>query len=90
MKKTILLASAAALAFGASTAVIAAEHKSHEEMCKEQATKHKVPADKMDAYVKTCVEKHAKKKHKTHATTAPAAPAAPAAETPSAPAAPAK
>lgn len=89
MKKTILLASAAALAFAASLPAVAAEHKSHEEMCKEQATKHKVPADKMDAYVKTCVEKHTRKRHKTHAT-APAAPAAPAAEAPAAPTTPAK
>lgn len=53
--------------------------KTVEERCKAQAERHKIAADKLDAYVKTCIEKH----HRTHkaeakSAPAPAAPASPA------------
>ena len=86
MKKLVVLTAAVALLSGVSMSTFAA--KSPEEMCKAKAEKQHVSADKLDAFVKTCVEKHSK-----HAAKHPAAPAggtaAPAApETP--PAAPAK
>ncbi|MEK7323240.1 MAG: hypothetical protein AABZ84_09195 [Pseudomonadota bacterium] len=75
MKKLIALTAVAALMSGVSLASFAAE-KTHEEMCKEQAAKKHVSADKLDAFVKTCVEKHAKGAMSAPAG-APAAPTAP-------------
>ncbi|MBI3773215.1 MAG: hypothetical protein HY272_11020 [Gammaproteobacteria bacterium] len=64
MKKIVAFASAAALlsmfAMPGMAADKAAEKKTPEEMCKAMAEKDKVSADKMDAYIKTCVEKHTK------------------------------
>lgn len=91
MKKMIVLAASAALLTCISVSSFAST-KSFEERCKAQAEKHKISQDKLDAYVKTCVDKHMKHmkhvKHKKHAkkkvaakadTPAPAAaPAAPA------------
>jgi hypothetical protein len=82
MKKFIMLAAAATLLTGISMSSFASG-KSLEERCKAQAEKHKIAADKLDAYVKTCVEKHMKHakhaKHEKKAAHEPAAPAAPAA-----------
>ena len=79
MKKWMMVAAAAAL-MSVSLSGFAAG-KSVEERCKAQAEKHKIAEDKLDAYIKTCVEKHTKK-HK-HAAAAPATTAAPAAAAPS-------
>jgi hypothetical protein len=96
MKKLIVMAATAALLASLSMSTFAAS-KSVENRCKAQAEKHKVSEDKLDAYVKECVEKHMKRmkhKRKTAETKeapkaeAPAAPAAPA--TPATPAEPAK
>src|SRR3569623_2125223 len=85
MKKLIVLTAAVALLSGVSMSTFAA--KSPEEMSKAKAEKQHVSADKMDAFVKTCVEQHSKHaaKHPAPAggTAAPAAPESP-------PAAPAK
>ena len=75
MKKMIAMAAAGALLTSISLAGFAAE-KSVEDKCKEEAVKEKIAADKVDAYVKTCVKKHAKMEGAAPAT-APAAPAAP-------------
>lgn len=88
MKKLIALTAVAALMSGVSFSTFAAA-KSAEQMCKAKAEKQHVSEDKMDAFIKTCVEKH-NKRHMKHKA-APAAPAggtaAPAApETPAAPA----
>jgi hypothetical protein len=49
----------------ASTDAMAASHKSVMAMCKAKAEKEKLPHDRMEAYVKTCVAKHTHKaKHK--------------------------
>ena len=85
MKKLIAIASIAAL-FSAFAAPTFAAGKSAEEICKARAEHKKVAADKMDAFVKTCVEQRMKKHHVAKKDPAPAA--APAA-TP-APAAPAE
>lgn len=64
MKKLIMMAATAALLGSVSMSTFAAG-KSFEDRCKAQAEKHKVSTDKMDAYVKDCVEKHKKwMKHK--------------------------
>ncbi|MEW5755416.1 MAG: hypothetical protein AB1810_03875 [Pseudomonadota bacterium] len=67
MKKIVAFAAAAALVSIVSANAMAtekaAEHKTSEDMCKAQAEKDKVSADKMAAYVKTCVEKHARAPH---------------------------
>ncbi|MBI3771106.1 MAG: hypothetical protein HY272_00160 [Gammaproteobacteria bacterium] len=57
MKKIIAIASAAALLSAFAMPSMAAK-KSPEEACKVHAEKDKISADKMDAYLKTCVEKH--------------------------------
>jgi hypothetical protein len=57
MKKFVVVAASAALLAGVSLSTLAAE-KSMEDMCKERATKEKVSADKMDAYVKSCMARH--------------------------------
>ncbi len=75
MKKLIALSAVAALMSGLSVASFAAE-KTHEEMCKAQAAQKHVSADKLDAFVKACVEKHAKSGMNAPAG-APAAPTAP-------------
>jgi hypothetical protein len=64
MKKLIVMAATAALLTSVSVSTFAAG-KSFEDICKAQAEKHKISADKMDAFVKECVEKHKKRmKHK--------------------------
>ena len=79
MKKLIVMAACAALLAGVSMSSFAAE-KTLEGKCKAQAEKHKIAEDKLEAYVKTCVAKHTKKRKKVAAAPAPAAaPMAPAA-----------
>jgi hypothetical protein len=85
MKKLIVLAATAVLLTSISVSTFA---KSVEDKCKAQAEKHKIAADKMDDYVKTCVEKHMKH-HKKAASTTPAPAPAPAAA-PAAPMTPAE
>lgn len=66
MKRLIVMAAAAALLTSVSMSAFAST-KSYEHSCKAQAEKHKIAADKMDAYIKQCVERHekwAKRKHK--------------------------
>ena len=66
MKRLIVMAATAALLTSVSMSTFASS-KSYEHSCKEQAEKHKISADKMDAYVKDCITKHkkwAKHKHK--------------------------
>jgi hypothetical protein len=92
MKKLIVMATAAALMASVSVSSFAAGKSLHER-CEAQAEKHKIAEDKLDAYVKTCVEKHTRKMkhHKAAPAAAPmhvAAPMAPAA--PAAPAEPGK
>jgi len=85
MNKLILASSVVALLAVGSFTANAADKLSLEDSCKAMATKDHVAADKTEAYVKSCVEKHAK----THAAApAVAASAAPAAVAPAA--APAK
>ena len=92
MKRLIVLAASAALLAGVSVSSLAST-KSVENRCKAQAEKHKISEDKLDAYVKTCVEKHMKHmkrvKHVKHEKKAEAPAAAPAPAAP-APAEPAK
>ena len=83
MKRWITVGAAVALMSVTLTALAAG--KTLEERCRAQAEKHQISADKLDAYVKTCVEKHHRRKRPA-ATTAPAPASAPA----SAPAEPAK
>lgn len=88
MKKFIMLAAAATLLTGISMSSFASG-KSLEERCKAQAEKHKIATDKLDAYVKTCVEKHMKHaKHAKHEKKAAHEAAAPAATPAPAPAMP--
>lgn len=97
MKKLIVLAAAAALLTSVSLPTFASD-KSYEHRCKVQAERHKISADKMDAYIKDCVEKHekwAKRKHKKMEKSkemkkAPKAEAPAAPATPATPAEPAK
>ena len=78
MKKLVIVAAVIAMFSLASTGTVMAKSKeSAQDYCTKQAKKHHVTADKMDSYMKTCVEKH-EKKHKKAA----AKPAAPAASTP--------
>jgi undecaprenyl pyrophosphate synthase len=93
MKKLIVMAATAALLTSVSMSTFAAG-KSLEDRCKAQAEKHKIGEDKMDAYVKECVEKHMKhmkhKHKKAEKKEAPKAEAPAAPATPAAPEAPAK
>ena len=88
MKRLIVLAASAALLASVSVSSFAST-KSVENRCKAQAEKHKISEDKLDAYVKTCVDKHMKHmkrvKHVKHEKKAEAPVAAPAA-VPAAPA----
>lgn len=78
MKKLIAIASVAALMSAFAVPTYAAG-KSAEEVCKARAEHKKVAADKMDEFVKTCVEKRMKKhKGKKAAPAAAPAEAAPA------------
>ena len=92
MKKLMVLAATAALLTSISVSSLAAT-KSVEERCKAQAEKHKISEDKLDAYVKTCVDKHMKHlkrvkhvKHVKHEKEAAEKAGAPAAAAPTAPA----
>ena len=77
MKKLVIVAAVIAMFSLASTVTVMAKSKeSAQDYCTKQAKKHHVTVDKMDSYMKTCVEKH-EKKHKKAA----AKPAAPAAST---------
>lgn len=77
MKKLVIVAAVIAMFSLASTGTVMAKSKeSAQDYCTKQAKKHHVTVDKMDSYMKTCVEKH-EKKHKKAA----AKPAAPAAST---------
>lgn len=91
MKKLIVMAATAVLLSSVSMSTFASS-KSFEHRCKLQAEKHKISADKMDAYVKDCVEKHEKwAKHKhTKMEKKKEMNEAPKAESPAAPAEPAK
>ncbi|MBI3773216.1 MAG: hypothetical protein HY272_11025 [Gammaproteobacteria bacterium] len=64
MKKIIALVSAAALLSAFAMPTMAAPKKSAEEVCKTRAEKKQIAADKMDEFVKSCVEKHNKSHHK--------------------------
>lgn len=99
MKKLIVLAASAALLTSISVSSFAAG-KTWEDRCKAQAEKHKISEDKLDAYVKTCVDKHMKHmkrvkhvkhvKHEKKAAPEAAAPAVAPAAAPAAPAGPAE
>lgn len=66
MKKLMVLAVSAVLLTSVSVSSLAAT-KAVAERCKALAVKHKISEDKLDAYVKTCVAKHMKrKKHVKH------------------------
>jgi len=82
MKKLVILAAVLAMFSVASGTVMAkAKGDKATAYCSKLAKKHHVTADKMESYMKTCVEKHEKKRVKKHKK-APAKPAAPAASTP--------
>ena len=89
MKRLIVLAASAALLAGVSVSSFAST-KSVENRCKAQAEKHKISEDKLDAYVKTCVDKHMKHmkrvKHIKHEKKAEAPAVAPVAPAPAEPA----
>lgn len=59
MKKLIVMAATAVLFTSVSVSTFAAG-RSFEGRCKAQAEKYKISTDKMDAFVKECVEKHEK------------------------------
>jgi hypothetical protein len=73
MKKWMVVAAAAAM-INVSLSGLAAG-KTLEERCQAQAEKHRIAAEKLDTYVKTCVEKH-HTKHKPAASAKDPAPAA--------------
>lgn len=73
MKKWMVVAAAVALMNVSLTGL--AVGKTLEERCQAQAEKHRIATDKLDTYVKTCVEKH----HTKHKVAAPAKGLAPAA-----------
>ena len=78
MKKLVIVAAVIAMFSLASTGTVMAKSKeSAQDYCTKQAKKHHVTADKMESYMKTCVEKHEKKHMKKKEK-----PAAPAASTP--------
>ena len=89
MKRLIVLAASAALLASVSISSFAST-KSVENRCKAQAEKHKISEDKLDAYVKTCVDKHMKHmkrvKHIKHEKKAEAPAVAPEAPAPAEPA----
>ncbi len=82
MKKLVIVAAAIAM-FSAASGTVMAKAKGDKATayCTKLAKKHHVTADKMESYMKTCVEKHEKKLMKKHKKPA-AKPAAPAATTP--------
>jgi len=80
MNKLVLASSVVALLAVGSFTANAADKPSLEDNCKAMATKDHVAADKTEAYVKSCVEKHAK----THAAAPAAAPAVAASAAPAA------
>lgn len=84
MMKLILASSVVALLATGSMSVMAGEKHSADDNCKAMAKKDHVADDKMEAFMKTCVEKHAKKAPAVSA--APAAAPATAAEPAAAPA----
>jgi len=62
MKKIALLAALSLLSATTMNAFAAeGKKKTAEEKCKAQAAKQKIGMDKMDEFVKACVEKHSKK-----------------------------
>jgi TctA family transporter len=74
MKKLAIVAAVIAMFSVAATGTVMAKSKeSAQDYCTKQAKKHHVTAEKMESYMKTCVEKH-EKKHKK-AAAKPAAPA---------------
>ncbi|MBI1424138.1 MAG: hypothetical protein GC149_11770 [Gammaproteobacteria bacterium] len=78
MKKLVIIAAALAMFSAASGTVMAKEKMDKATAyCTKLAKKHHVTADKMESYMKTCVEKHEKKHMKKKEK-----PAAPAASTP--------
>ena len=61
MKRTIVTTTALAFAFAAASPLFASgtsATKKAEEVCKEQAKKEHIGHSNMQAYMKTCVEKH--------------------------------
>ena len=72
MKKLFAIATVLAVLPAVSMSVSANDANAVQQQCAKAAKKDHVSADKMDAYVKSCVEKHSAK----HAD--PAVPAAPA------------
>jgi len=83
MNKLVIVAAAVAMFSVASTGTVMAKAKGDKATayCSKLAKKHHVTADKMESYMKTCVEKH-QKKHKKAAAKPAAKPAAPAASSP--------
>jgi len=82
MKKLVTVVAALAMFSAASGTVMAKEKVDKATAyCSKIAKKHHVTADKMESYMKTCVEKHNKKYMKKHKKEAKK-PAAPAATTP--------
>ena len=80
MKKLIIVAaSIAMLSAITGSAMAAVKVDKATAYCEKMAKKHHVTEDKMESYMKSCVEKH-NKSHKKAA----AKPAAPAAEAPAA------
>lgn len=77
MKKLVIAAAAIAMFSAASAGTVMAKEKANSAnaYCSKLAKKHHVTADKMDSYMKTCVEKH-EKKHKQLAAKKTAKPAA--------------
>jgi hypothetical protein len=67
MNKIIVAAAAASMLLAGSLPALAA-HKTVEQTCKTQAQRHHLTGDKMEAYIKSCVEKH----HKAEKPAAPA------------------
>jgi hypothetical protein len=79
MKKLVIVAAAIAMFSAAFTGTVMAKEKVDRATayCSKLAKKHHITADKMESYMKTCVEKHQKKHMKKKEK-----PAAPAASTP--------
>jgi len=80
MKKLAIVAAAVAMFSVAASGTVMAKTDKATAYCSKQAKKHHVTAEKMESYMKTCVEKHQKKRMKKAAKPA-AKPAAPATST---------
>jgi malonyl CoA-acyl carrier protein transacylase len=82
MKKIIIAVASLAMLFAVTGSVMAADKAT--AYCEKMAKKHHVTEDKMESYMKSCVDKHHKSHKKVAAKSAAKPAAAPAATAPAA------